>query len=192
MNIACVVTAAGRSARFGEDKLCHAVNGLPMLAHILTAAKAVPFGKRLVVAPSADGAVADLAAAYGFDVAVNDRAELGMSESVRVGTSAVCADADAILFAVGDQPFVTAGTLVSMLRLWREDSSRIVALGHAGRRGNPVIFPRDLFTELQRLTGDVGGASVIAAHPDRLTLCETDDERELWDMDTRGDIDTLC
>ncbi len=192
MKIACVVTAAGRASRFGEDKLCRDLNGKPMLTHILESVNGAPVDVRAVVAPCVDGRVASAAASYGFRVLVNERVELGLSESVRVGVSSVCQDVDAILFCVGDQPHLTVETLRGMIERWRQNRDRIVALGYKGTRGNPVIFPKDFFGDLQRLVGDVGGSSVIAAHPGCLLLYETNDERELMDIDTIEDWNRTC
>ena len=60
--------------------------------------------------------------------------------------------------------------------------------GYFHRRGNPAVFPRDLFGELAALTGDVGGGAVIRRHPERLILVEAASPRELADVDTPADL----
>lgn len=192
MNIACVVTAAGLASRFGEDKLMREFRGMPMLEHVLKAVAAAPFSVRVAVVPTADGPVARLAGSYDVTPLVNAHPELGLSQSVRIGTEKVGAHADAILYSVGDQPFLSHETLCRMLALWETDPSRIVALSKNGVRGNPVIFPREFFTALLHLTGDMGGSRIIAEHPDRLTLAEPCDPLELEDIDTKKDWDLLC
>lgn len=187
-----MITAAGSASRFGEDKLCMPVNGIPMLAHILAAAGGLPFCDRVAVVPSAAGEAAMLAESYGFRILENANTHLGLSHSVQLGVAAAGSQTDAILFSVGDQPYVTSKTLSGMIAKWEEDPTRIVALGYLGRRGNPVIFPSDLYDALQRLTGDVGGSCVVATYPNRLTLYETTDPMELKDIDTKEDMNTLC
>jgi len=52
-------------------------------------------------------------------------------------------------------------------------------------RGNPAVFPKSVFGELEALTGDVGGGAVIRRHPEMLTLEEAETKEELIDIDTR-------
>ena len=46
---------------------------------------------------------------------------------------------------------------------------------------SPVLFPKDLFGELLKLTGDVGGSQVIAKHRGRLVTVEVP-AAELYDV----------
>ena len=93
-------------------------------------------------------------------------------------------DLDGVLFAVCDQPFLTTEGIKRLLNAFEELKNAICALSWQGRRGNPAVFPADLFPELAALTGDVGGGAVIRAHPERLVLVEVPHPRELLDVDT--------
>ncbi|MFI5267238.1 MAG: NTP transferase domain-containing protein [Chloroflexota bacterium] len=58
-----------------------------------------------------------------------------------------------------------------------------------GQRSNPTVFGRRWFPELARCSGDTGGRTVIAAHPEALVLVETD--ADLRDVDTPEDLAAL-
>ena len=123
----------------------------------------------------------------GFLPLRNSGAAEGISASVRLGLSAM-EDLDGVLFSVSDQPYLTTESIIRMLDVFRELKTSLCALSWRGRRGNPVVFPRDLFGELAALTGDVGGGAVIRRHPERLILVEAATPRELADVDTPADL----
>lgn len=92
-------------------------------------------------------------------------------------------DLEGVLFAVCDQPWLTAKSIICLKNSFLESPDAICALSWQGRRGNPVVFPADLFGELAALTGDTGGGAVIRRHPERLRLVEAFSPNELLDVD---------
>src|SRR5439155_1577101 len=52
-----------------------------------------------------------------------------------------------------------------------------------GTQGTPVVFAREVFPELHRLTGDAGARSVVNARPERV-------ERVVFDLPMPPDVDT--
>ena len=67
----------------------------------------------------------------------------------------------------------------------------IVALGYHGKRGNPVLFPRALFSELGALAPGQSGGAVVAAHTPLLRIVEAKNRLELVDIDYRADAASL-
>jgi guanine deaminase len=188
MKIALVLTAAGSSKRFGSDKLAYPIDGKPMLLHALELYDRLRdrFVSRTVVLKAGTSDRRTAAERMEYRVAENPNPERGMASSVVIGTEqAMKSDPDGILYAVGDQPRVTEKTVNALLDTFEKDPTRIVAPVANGRRGNPVLFPKDLFGELLKLTGDVGGSQVIAKHRGRLVTVEVP-AAELYDVDTRA------
>ena len=60
---------------------------------------------------------------------------------------------------------------------------------HRGRRGHPVGFSAELYSELVRLSGDDGARRVMARYPAHGE--ELDDPGVLLDIDTAADLDAL-
>lgn len=183
--IGCVVMAAGASLRFGGNKLLAPLDGKALVERVLDALLSARFKKIAVVTRYEE--VRAIAAARGFDCLINDRPELGLSHTVRLGTSALMESCRAIMYLVADQPGLTRHSVEGLIALSRENPDRITALSHEGRRGNPVIFPRRFFPELLSLKGDEGGSHVIRAHEEALLLFEAA-AGELIDVDTREDL----
>ena len=189
MKLACVLTAAGQSRRFGEDKLRLSVRGSPMGVHAMEILLQAPFALRVLVTDIDKRYLIQTAQEKGFDVVINPAPEQGMSFSVRMGTEHIrrAGSYDGILYAVADQPHLSASTVNRLVAAFEREPHCIWAPEANGRRGNPVIFPADLFTELLQISGDRGGRQVIAAHPELLRTISVTTE-ELKDIDTKEDM----
>ena len=160
MDLVCIIMAAGRASRFGANKLLADFRGKPLCRWAMEAVPQDCFFRVILVT----GYEEVRALAPGFTVIRNDRPELGISRTIRLGLEAA-GDCAGALFLTADQPFVSQNTLRGLAEAFRENPHRIYAASHGGKRGNPVCFPRQYFPELQRLDGDTGGAQVIRAHP---------------------------
>jgi molybdenum cofactor cytidylyltransferase len=90
----------------------------------------------------------------------------------------------AYMFLTGDLPFITAGTINLLISAWRAGPGHIIIPQYAGKRGSPAIFPAACRPELLALSGDTGGRTVIAAHPDSVQQIQIPDSREGLDVDT--------
>jgi len=178
MKLVCILMAAGSASRFGANKLLQDFGGKPLCQWAMEAALSADFHKRILV--TGYEAVKELAA--GFEIVENNRPELGISRTIRLGLEAA-GDCDGVLFLTCDQPYLSANTIQTMTAAFRADPTYIYAASHKGRRGNPVVFPAKFIPELCKLTGDTGGSQILKAHPDQLKLIETP-PKELLDCDT--------
>ena len=178
--------AAGRSLRFGGDKLSAVLEGETLLERALLAVPAEVFCRVVVVGR---GTVLERAAERGFETVENDRPEEGLSRTVRLGLERLL-DCDGVLFQVADQPRLRRETVAALAALWREHPDKIVGLSCRGIRGNPCLFPHRFFRELLQLEGDTGGGKVIRAHTEDLLTLEAAEE-ELFDVDDRGALERM-
>ena len=186
-SLGCLVMAAGSGRRFGGNKLAADLDGKTLIRRALEAVPAAQFTAVTVVSQYED--IEALAGQFGFAAIHNDRPDLGLSHTIRLGTEAMCT-CDGILYMVADQPKLCQETVARLVEVFRQHPDKIVGAGHDGRRGNPNLFPARFFEELMALSGDHGGSSVIRAHEDALLLVETDAE-ELFDCDTPEALESL-
>ena len=186
-SLGCLVMAAGSGRRFGGNKLAADLDGKTLIRRALEAVPAAQFTAVTVVSQYED--IEELAGQFGFAAIHNDRPDLGLSHTIRLGTEAM-RTCDGILYMVADQPKLCQETVARLVEVFCQHPDRIVGAGHEGRRGNPNLFPARFFEELMALSGDHGGSSVIRAHEDALLLVETDAE-ELFDCDTPEALDSL-
>lgn len=94
---------------------------------------------------------------------------------------------DGCMFAVADQPYLTADSLRNMILCWENSDKGIVTGGHGERMGNPVIFSEKYYEELKSLKGDVGGKRVLKKHLDDVQMFEMP-APELKDLDSPTEI----
>ena len=189
---AVIVLAAGRGSRFlGPDhKLAQSLGSLSVLGTTLRQAIASQLPV-IVVTTEPLAAVARRSVAARDVVLVPEfgsagQAGLGMGYSIAAGVLAR-PDASGWLILPGDMPRIQPDTLQ---RVARELASHAVAFAqYKGRRGHPVGFAGELYSELVALTGDEGARRVIARYP--AFAVNVDDPGVLVDVDTLADLDSV-
>jgi molybdenum cofactor cytidylyltransferase len=187
-----IVLAAGRSARFGagRHKLAQSLGASSVLAQTLACAIGSQL-RTVVVTTSAFVEIARSSVATRDvvvlpEVGADGAATLGMGASIAAGVSA-SPDSAGWLVLPGDMPLVRPSTLLAVARAL--DHHPVAYAQHRGRRGHPVGFAAELYTELTGLTGDEGARRVIARYP--AFAVDVDDPGILVDIDTEDDLDAL-
>lgn len=189
MNISLVLLAAGNSRRFEANKLLYLFRGKPMYRYLADTIKAIPedlFYEKIAVTQYQE--IKDDLDQEGYRVVINRHSELGISTSIRLALEAVGEQSQAVCFAVSDQPFLTAATMISFINQFNDSEKGIGCLCSMGELGNPAIFKKRYFAELSALQGDVGGRKVIRRHIDDLYLHEVADSMELVDIDEQHEV----
>lgn len=188
--IAGIVLAAGLSRRMGQAKLLMPVDGRAIVRHAVEAVLAGGVDSVWVVTgPDVEPIEAALT---GLDVqiVVNPAPEDGQAGSLRVGIAALPAAVDAVLIALGDQPSLAPSIIPALLAARRTSPKLIVAPRYRDGQGNPVVFKREIFPELLRLTGDQGARPIIQNEPARVEWVDLDLPMPP-DVDTPGDYEKI-
>ena len=110
----------------------------------------------------------------------------GMGDSIAAGVSAR-ASAPGWLMLPGDMPLVRPRTLQQVAAALQ--SQPIAYAQYRGRRGHPVGFGGELYSELVRLQGDEGARRLLVRYPTQ--GIEVDDPGVLVDLDTESDLAAL-
>ncbi|HWO43198.1 MAG TPA: nucleotidyltransferase family protein [Candidatus Eisenbacteria bacterium] len=190
--ISAVVLAAGRGERMGAPKLLLPLGGKPVVQWVLETALSIHPREVICVARELQSVRQHVALDdERLWWLVNYAADRGQSTSVIAGLWAIDPRSEGALFLVGDQPLIRADLLEALIeRFWKTGAS-IVAPTFKGEARNPVLFRRDLFPELLRLTGDRGGRFVIEKNKRKAEFVEWDDEIPFMDLDVREDYERL-
>lgn len=179
MKINCVLLAAGNSRRFKGNKLLYQVNGKPLYQAALDILLPIPWNRMILVTQYPE-IVQNVPKTV--HVVWNHQPDLGISHSIQLGIEADL-QADAYLFSVCDQPYLTANSIEKLLELFVHSNKGIAALSYQGRSGNPVIFSKKYSRELLQLSGDQGGKMVLQQHTKDVSYWEVEHEIELMDID---------
>jgi molybdenum cofactor cytidylyltransferase len=183
--IAGIVLAAGGSTRIGRPKML-----LPVGVGTLLSAAVAPLLEagldRVVVVlgdrPEEVRRGARLPEDPRIVLVVCPDWRAGMASSLKRGLEA-CADADAVVVALGDQPGVTADRVRMVTAAFGSGRDLVVPV-HRGIPAHPVLFGRSLFSELEALSGDVGAREVVRRHEGEAVRIEIE---PLPDIDTEED-----
>lgn len=177
MQIGCVILAAGKSTRFGGNKLLAPLNGAPLLVHTVCAVPSSLFSQ--VVAVVSDPEVAQLCQSLGVEVHAYEGGP--QSQSVRMGLQAL-RSVDGCLFVLGDQPLCSSASIAKLVNSYRAQPEYVHRLSYQGRHSSPTLFPSHLFPSLMQLTGEQGGMSAVGDTP--VHYVDACGPHELWDADT--------
>jgi molybdenum cofactor cytidylyltransferase len=188
-----VVLGAGRGSRYTgarhklmEPLVDDAEGGFleSVMGHTLRNALATGLPVIVVTTPRLAEQAADVLAKR--DIVVIGEAGGGMSDSIAAGVAARPA-AGGWLIMPADMPLVRPATMAAVAAgIGRHP---VAYAQHLGRRGHPVAFGAELFSELVRLSGDEGARRVLARFPGQAV--EVDDPGVLLDMDTEADLASL-
>ena len=189
---AVIVLAAGKGSRFvGPDhKLAQSLGTLTVLGTTLQHAIASQLSV-VVVTTHALAAVACRSVAARDvvvlpEVGAPGHASLGMGYSISAGVASR-PDAGGWLILPGDMPRVQPATLQAVARELEDHA--VAYAQYRGRRGHPVAFSSELYSELIGLTGDEGARRLVARYP--AVGVEVDDPGVLVDVDTQDDLERV-
>ena len=105
---------------------------------------------------------------------------------MRAGIAALPAESDAALIALGDMPLVDAALLDRLISAFEPDKGALIVLPVTERqRGNPVIWARRFFDELQAIEGDAGGRQILKANSDAVVEIPVSSSATSFDVDTK-------
>lgn len=183
--ISGIVLAGGTSSRLGQPKQLLALEGRPVLQHVVEAAGAAGLDEVVVVLGHV---AAEVAAALrlppGARTVVNPDYASGQASSMRCGLAAAAAGSDAALVLLGDQPGMPASHIRAVVDAFLGGAGPVVQGCYRGTPSHPVLFARSVWPDLAAVEGDRGARDVIRAHPDWVHRVELD-------ADIPPDLDTM-
>ena len=109
---------------------------------------------------------------------------------MKAGISAAAASkrrVEAVVFLLGDQPFVTERLVNMVIAEFLRSQAPVVRPVLDGRAIHPVLVGRSLFAELLEQEGDVGARDVVRRHLADAVLVPISDRSAGEDVDTSED-----
>ncbi|MBZ9993354.1 NTP transferase domain-containing protein [Mesorhizobium sp. BH1-1-4] len=165
LKVAIVLLAAGRSSRMGgPNKLMALFDGQPLVRRTAERTLASKASGTIVVTGHQRERVR--AALSGLEVTFADNPDFadGLSTSLKAGIACLPQDVAGAMIVLGDMPGVAPGDLDRLIDAFRAAGGNcVVRASHEGRRGNPVLLPRSLFSAVAHLEGDTGARHLVEA-----------------------------
>jgi molybdenum cofactor cytidylyltransferase len=192
--VTAIIMAAGEGRRFGGAiKQLASWRDRSLIRHIIEIAEHSRADEVQVVL----GANADVIRAQLEGLGPRTRISLnaawaeGMSMSLLTGLAQTQINPNAAIFVNVDQPGINPDLIDRLIERHRRTGALIVAPRFQNMRGNPVLWDRSLFAELQTLRGDVGGREILRQHWRDINWVELNSEEELTDTDTPEEYQRL-
>ncbi len=166
LHVAAIVLAAGQARRMGEagpHKLLAEFDGQPLVRRTVERVLSSQARSVTVVLGHRAEEVRGRLDGLDAELVFNPDYGSGMASSLRAGLAAVSGgNADGVLVALADMPAVRTEDLDVLIdRFRQEDGRAIIRAVSAGKRGNPVILPRNTFAAFMKLEGDIGARAII-------------------------------
>jgi molybdenum cofactor cytidylyltransferase len=185
-----IVLGAGRGTRYTgpRHKLAEPLGTDSVLKRTVSNALASGLPVLVVTTPPFVADVTDLVARRDIVVLgeANGLALGGMGDSIAAGVAAR-PGAGGWLVMPADMPLAKPSSMAAVAAALA--SHPVAYAQYRGRRGHPVGFGAELFSELVRLSGEEGARRVLARYPGQAV--ELDDAGVLFDMDTEADLASL-
>ena len=183
-----IVLAAGSGSRFGgaSHKLAQPFGSGTVLGTTVAHAVQTQLPVLVVTTALLLPLVAGQLASRDILLLSGPEAARGMGNSIAAGV-AERSGAPGWLLLPGDMPLVQPGTLLAVATALEQYA--VVHAEHRGRRGHPVGFAAELYSELVKLQGDEGARRIVARYPAH--GLEVADGGVLLDIDTASDLEAL-
>jgi len=162
--IAAIILAAGRSERMGTDnKLLADIGGKPMVSHVIDNVIQSGADPIIVVTGHEAENIQTTLANQSLEFVENPNYAKGLSTSLKVGIETLGDDVDACFICLGDMPLVTAKTLKALMAAFAPTQAKTICVPvHENQQGNPILWGREHFPDLLKLSGDQGAKSLLA------------------------------
>lgn len=187
-----VLLAGGSSRRMGRPKAALRVGGRTFAACALELLRSAGLRPLVVVAGEH---FEQTRSALPTDVHLrllrNPCPERGQLHSLKIALRSLDSDPEisGAMVTLVDHPLVQPGTAHALLSVARTDGIAVPC--YRGRRGHPVVFGRELFSELLETADEAGARAVVRRLPARVTTTEVEDPGILRDIDTPGEYARL-
>ena len=190
MKIEWILLAAGKSRRFGENKLLFPIEGKPLYRHAFDRLQKICIERkeRLLTVVSEESLREDIAKKGGKTV-WNPHPEAGIASSIRCALSCMkVQDGYAYIFFVADQPLLSTEEIQSFVAGFLASGKEMGCMVFGERRGNPGIFSGESAKKLLFLEGNKGGSCILAQDIEKVYLHPCSKACSLMDIDTKEDL----
>ncbi|MFZ5570689.1 MAG: DVU_1551 family NTP transferase [Thermodesulfobacteriota bacterium] len=187
--ITAVVLAAGNSSRMGRFKPLLPIGGVTMVERTVALFRKAGIEDICVVTGHGREQLAPLFETAAVRNIVNRRDHLEMFSSVRLALDAMEPETEAVILLPADIPLIRPWTVRFLLESHHRDRDRILIPCFRGKRGHPVIIPREYFDTIRSWCGKEGLKGVLDRLAPGTVPVAVADENILFDIDTPADYE---
>lgn len=181
-SVSAVLLAAGESRRMGRPKQLLPIGDRTAIEMAIENLLASPVSEVIVVLGYKANEIAERISYLPVKIVINTDYTRGMSSSVKAGLKAVSDMAEGVLFAHGDQPFVTPMVIDKLVSAFSQGAFIVLPI-YQGKTGHPVILDIKYRQDILEMDEGLGLRQVIRKYSDDIQRVEVDSPAVLMDMD---------
>jgi len=186
-SFAAVILAAGKSSRFGGQKVLVDWNGQPLIRHIALHAIEAGLSPVIVVLGAWLGPIERSLVGLDIKFVHNTDYEKGMGSSLRSGFKVLPNAVDGAFLFLGDHPYVDQSLIKSMID--HHGNSDVVLPAYEGKPGHPVLWNSSTFGRIVNMDDNETGRTIQKGFA--CFFLDWPDPMILRDIDTREDYQRL-
>ena len=181
-SVSAVLLAAGESRRMGRPKQLLPIRDRTAIEMAIENLLTSPVSEVIVVLGYRANEIAERISYLPVKIVINTDYTKGMSFSVKAGLRAVSDMAEGVLFALGDQPFVTSMVIDKLVSAFSQGTFIVLPV-YQGRSGHPVILDIKYRQDILEMDETLGLRQVIRKYSGDIQRIEVDSPAVLMDMD---------
>lgn len=184
--ISGIILASGESKRFGKkDKLIANINGKTIIENVCRNALESNLDEIILVYNNKK--LNEIIDNKEIKKVYNDKPDLGMARSLKIGIKKSDLETEGYLFLLGDQPYIDSYIINTIIDKFNKNKSSIIVPRFREENSNPVLFSKKFRGELLKVVGDKGGRDLIIKHKDDLVKIDFESYKNK-DIDYEKDL----
>jgi molybdenum cofactor cytidylyltransferase len=176
----------------GSNKMLADVEGVPMVRRVTETVLASRVAPVVVVSGHEPEALARALAGLAVRIVHNPEYEHGLSTSLRTGLAALPEDVEGVVVALGDMPLIEARHINKLVAAFNPLEHRSICVPvSSGERGNPVLWGRQHFAAMRKLSGDRGARILMDSLSEEIAEVVIEGRAVLADVDTPDALESV-
>ncbi len=187
--IAVLVLAAGKSSRMSSIKQLEKIGNKTLLDIILEKVKSIFSNQIYCVLGANSDIIQEKITTKNIYFINNKNFETGLSSSIVTGIHNFKKNDlkfDGVLILLADQPAISIEYLDSLVNLFHQHKTKIIASNYGNKFGVPAIFPNTYFDDLLLIKGDKGAKEFINQRKEEILSPKI--SSNFVDIDTNEDL----
>ncbi|MFC1665314.1 NTP transferase domain-containing protein [Pseudomonadota bacterium] len=172
-----MVLAAGRSFRQGTNHFLEVNEGRTVISRLVEQLNRSKVESITVVTGYQRERIESALAQYSVGFVYNPNYDGGFSTTLVRGLEFLDDEVDAVLVCHAEMPELSGEQIDRLIDAFDPIEGRSICVPtYHGKRGNPVLWSKQFFAEMQELKGDVGARHLIGEYHDQVCELELSDE----------------
>ena len=193
--ISAILLAAGQSTRMkGDNKLIKEINGTALINYSIKNLLGSSIDELIIVLGFEKENIKNIIK-YNKKIkfVTNKNFKNGISSSIVEGVKKLSNKTEAFFICLGDMPLVGQNVYNKLIKSRNNYNSKknssykkeIIIPTYDGKKGNPILFSKQMKEEILKIKGDLGAKEIINSYPEKILEVAFKNDKILSDFDTQ-------